>query len=94
MESDDERVSVVACNSILNRAYGTPRAAEEPKDDMTARLKGMSRAERLALMHKLLEPMSQYLQPGEDAESTVAVGEVIGGRATGMARLPGSRHSK
>jgi hypothetical protein len=94
VESADERVSVVACNSILNRAFGTPRAAEEPKDDMTARLKAMSRAERLALMHELLEPMQKYLPPDEDAELTLVVGEVVEGRATRMGRLAGPPHRK
>ena len=86
MESDDERVSVVACNSILNRAFGTPRpAVEEPKDDMAARLASMSREERLAEMMRLLKPMQRYLPPSEDVERTVAVGKAVGGRATEIA---------
>jgi hypothetical protein len=94
MESEDERVSVVACNAVLNRAFGTPRAAEEPKDDMTARLRAMSSADRLALMHGLLERMRLHLPPDEEAESTVVDGEAIGDQAAGGARLAGPRHSR
>src|SRR5271167_5095660 len=39
MESEDERVSVVACNSLLDRAFGKPKPIEEPKDDLDARVK-------------------------------------------------------
>ena len=65
MNSEDERVAVVACNSILDRAFGKPTAAEIEKDDMDARLKAMSSEERLALMHELLDPMRKYLTPAE-----------------------------
>ena len=54
MESEDERVSVVACNSILDRAFGKPKPAAEEKDDMDARLASMSREERLAEMTRVL----------------------------------------
>jgi hypothetical protein len=91
----DRRVIAVAANSILDRAFGRPMpAVEEPKDDTAAKLASMSREERLALMHELLEPMRKYLPPGEDAERTVAVGKVVGGRATEMGRLAGPRHDR
>jgi hypothetical protein len=62
MESEDERVSVVACNSLLDRAFGRPKpAVEEPKVDMAARLANMTRDERLALMHRMLERVQQRL---------------------------------
>jgi len=61
MDSRDERVSVVACNSLLDRAFGKPKVAEERKDSMEARLANMTREERLAEMRRLLEPMRQYL---------------------------------
>ena len=61
---------------------------------MTARLKTMSRAERLALMHKLLEPLRKYLPLGEEARPTVVDGEAMGARATGGTRLAGPRHSR
>ena len=88
----DRRVIAVAANAILDRALGRPKpAVEEPKGDMAVRLANMSREERLALMHKMLEPMRKYLPPGE---RTVADGEVVRGRAIGMARLAGPRHSR
>jgi hypothetical protein len=67
MESEDERVSVIACNALLDRAFGKPKAAVEEKDDMDAQLASMTREERLALMQQLLEPMRRYLPPGEEA---------------------------
>jgi hypothetical protein len=75
MESEDERVSVVACNALLDRAFGKPKPAVEEKDDMDARIASMSREERLAEMTRLLEPMRQYLPPGEDPGPTVVDGE-------------------
>ena len=88
----DRRVIAVAANSILDRAFGRPKpAVEEPKGDMAARLANMSREERLAEMNRLLERMRQYLPPGEP---TVADGEVVRDRATGMARLAGPPHRK
>jgi hypothetical protein len=74
LESEDERVSVVACNSLLDRAFGKPKAVEE-KDDMDAQLASMSREERLALMNNLLEPMRRYLPLGEDVGPAVVDGE-------------------
>jgi hypothetical protein len=94
MESEDERVSVVACNAVLNRAFGTPRAAEAPKDDMAARLANMSREERLAEMMRLLERVQRCLPPSEDTEPTVVDGEAIRDRAAGGARLQYSRHNR
>jgi hypothetical protein len=75
MESEDERVSVVACNALLDRAFGKPKPIEEPKDDMDAQLASMSREERLALMNNLLEPMRRYLPLDEDVGPAVARGE-------------------
>jgi hypothetical protein len=94
MESEDERVSVVACNSLLDRAFGKPRpVAEEKDDDLDARLKAMSREERLALMHELLEPMRKYLPPGEDF-GPVVDSEAGQDQSAGGARLAGPRHSR
>jgi hypothetical protein len=59
MESEDERVSVVACNSLLDRAFGKPKAAEVEKDDMDARLASMSREERLAEVTRLLADLER-----------------------------------
>ena len=51
----------VAANSLLDRAFGKPKVAEEKDDDMAARLAAMSRPERLALMEEMLESVQQYL---------------------------------
>jgi hypothetical protein len=71
MESEDERVSVVACNALLDRAFGKPKPAVEEKDDMDAQLASMTREERLALIQQLLEPMRKYLPPGEREAETI-----------------------
>jgi hypothetical protein len=47
MDSEDERVAAVACNSILDRALGKPKPVEEKKSDMEARLAAMTREQRL-----------------------------------------------
>jgi hypothetical protein len=61
MNSEDERVAAVACNAILDRAFGKPGPTKEEKDDLEARLANMTREERLAELRRLLEPMRQYL---------------------------------
>jgi len=61
LNSEDERVAAVACNSILDRALGKPKAVEEEKNDMEARLAAMTREQRLQYMRELLEPMRQHL---------------------------------
>jgi hypothetical protein len=61
MDSEDGRVAVVAANSVLDRALGKPKAVEEEKNDMEARLAAMTREERLTLMRDMLERVQQYL---------------------------------
>jgi len=61
MDSEDERVASVACNAILDRAFGRPRAAEEAKDDFVARITNMSREQRLARMAEILDSVRQNL---------------------------------
>jgi hypothetical protein len=73
----DRRVIAVAANSILDRAFGKPKPAVEEKDnDMEARLKAMTREERLAYAWELIEGARKYLPAAErdgdmiDGEST------------------------
>jgi hypothetical protein len=62
MDSEDQRVAAVACNSVLDRAFGRPGpAAKEEKEGMEARLANMTREQRLQYMRELLEPMRQCL---------------------------------
>ena len=43
MDSEDERVAVVDCNSILDRAFGKPGfVKEEEKDSLEARIANMT----------------------------------------------------
>ena len=67
MNSEDERVAAVACNAILDRAFGKPGPAKDEKDDFKARLGNMTREERLAEMQRLLKPVQKYLPalPGQ-----------------------------
>jgi hypothetical protein len=67
MGSDDERVAAVACNSILDRAFGKPAPVkEEHKDSIERRVANMTRQERLAHMASLIAPMRQYLSELDD----------------------------
>ena len=61
MDSEDERVAAVAANSILDRAFGKPKAMEEGNSDMETRLANMTREQRLAYLQELLEPVRQSL---------------------------------
>src|SRR4029077_12642993 len=61
MNSEDERVAAVACNSILDRALGKPKAVEEGKTDMETRLANMTREQRLQYLQELLGPLCQPL---------------------------------
>jgi hypothetical protein len=52
----------VACNSILDRAFGRPAQRKESEpDSIEARIANMTRVERLQRMHELLTPMRQHL---------------------------------
>jgi len=56
VESEDERVAAVACNAILDRAFGKPRPHQpEEKDDLVSRLERMSDEERLEEAREILE---------------------------------------
>src|SRR5215469_16175571 len=61
MDSEDERVAAVACNSILDRAFGKPGFVKDEKDSLEVRVANMTREERLARMAELLEPVKAYL---------------------------------
>jgi hypothetical protein len=76
--SDDERVAAVACNSILDRAFGKPRAEGEGIDSLELRVANMTREQRLARMRELLEPMRAYPHELRDEEEAEAKAAVIG----------------
>jgi hypothetical protein len=79
MDSDDERVAAVACNSILDRAFGKPRAEGEGIDSLELRVANMTREQRLARMRELLEPMRAYLHELHDEEEPEAEAAAIEG---------------
>ena len=80
MDSDDERVAAVACNSILDRAFGKPRAQGERIDSLELRVANMTREQRLARMRELLEPMRAYLHElHEEEEPEAEVTTICGG---------------
>jgi hypothetical protein len=71
----DRRVIAVAANAILDRAFGKPKPAAEEKDnDMEARLKAMTREERLAYAWELLEGARKYL-PADEREGETIEGD-------------------
>jgi len=61
MDCEDPRVAAVACNSVLDRALGKPKAVEEEKKGMEARLAAMTREQRLQYMQELLESVNDFL---------------------------------
>jgi alkanesulfonate monooxygenase SsuD/methylene tetrahydromethanopterin reductase-like flavin-dependent oxidoreductase (luciferase family) len=70
----------VACNSILDRAFGKPRLVkEEEKDSLEQRIANMTREQRLARMRELLEPMRQYLHERDEEEADAEVTTIEGG---------------
>jgi len=79
MDSDDERVAAVACNSILHRAFGKPGLVTEEKDSLEARIAAMTREEQLTRMRALLEPMRQYLHELDDEQADAKVTTIEGG---------------
>jgi hypothetical protein len=74
----DRRVIAVAANSILDRAFGKPKAAEGEKDDMDAQLASMSRKERLEYARQLLEGARMYL-PADEREAEMIEAETTDG---------------
>lgn len=93
MDSEDERVAAVACNSILDRAFGKPGLAKEEKDDFETRIANMTREERLAELQKLLSPMEKYLTEAERAEWATINGEA-GQERSARRELAGPRHTR
>jgi hypothetical protein len=79
MDSEDERVAAVACNSILDRAFGKSRAEEERIDSLELRVANMTREQRLARMAEILKPMRAYLHELHDEEEPEAEAATIEG---------------
>jgi len=69
MDSEDERVAAVACNSILDRALGKSKPAGEAKDDLVSRVEAMSPEERVRMARELLERAKRYVPAFEAALS-------------------------
>ena len=88
MDSEDERVAAIACNSILDRAFGRPGLAKEEKqDDLMTRITNMTREERLTRMKSLLEPMQQYLHELDEDRDRAEVATIEGGDRRRRRRL-------
>jgi hypothetical protein len=62
MESEDERVAAVACNSILDRAFGKPEPRRAEADDRMARLAQMTDEKRLAEAEDLVARAREALR--------------------------------
>jgi hypothetical protein len=63
MESEDERVAAVACQAILDRAHGKPRAApEDVKSSLEERMAAMSDQERHARLIELHARATQVIE--------------------------------
>jgi len=65
MDSEDERVAAVACNSILDRVFGKAKAAEEAKDDLVARVEAMTPRKGLGWPKSSLSARSDMSPPSK-----------------------------
>jgi hypothetical protein len=72
MDSEDERVAAVACNAILDRAFGRPKVAEETKDSLEERIRNMSREQRLTRMAEILASVRKYQRLSKRARAAPA----------------------
>jgi hypothetical protein len=72
MDSEDERVAAVACNAILDRAFGKPKGEGNQQDILEVRIANMTREERVAGMRELLEPMRAHLHDTDDGREAEA----------------------
>ena len=84
MASEDERVAAVACNAILDRAFGRPKVAEEAKDDFEAQLRAMTPEERIRMAQELLERGARYLPAFKAAQARSRKLRLASGVATGQ----------
>lgn len=50
MKSTDDRIALMACNSILDRAYGKPAQAVEHKGTVTHDISSLTDAELVAIL--------------------------------------------
>jgi hypothetical protein len=72
MWSDDERVAVVAANSVLDRAFGRVKAAEDPptaREEIEAMTPKERRRELVKLTRKALAMLGGRLIEGEADEA-------------------------
>jgi hypothetical protein len=63
MESPDERVATVACQAVLDRAFGRPRPTADKEPSLGDRLAAMSPQERRARLAELTERHCQLNRP-------------------------------
>jgi hypothetical protein len=62
MESPDERVAAVACQAILDRAYGKPRPTAERQMSLEERIAAMTPEQRRVRLAELTEKARQVLE--------------------------------
>jgi hypothetical protein len=77
MESDDERVATVACQAILDRAYGKARANAEKEPSLEDKIAALSPEERRARLVELLNKARQTLSQN-NVHTVIEVTEVEG----------------
>jgi hypothetical protein len=74
MGSTDERVATVACQAVLDRAFGKPRAMAEKQPSVEDEIMAMSPAERRAQLRALTEKALRVL--AEDSYGPMTAIEV------------------
>jgi hypothetical protein len=72
MESEDERVAAVACNAVLDRAFGKPQPQRLAKEEsLVERLKRMTPEERLEDMRRLVERAREVLERARSSDQVI-----------------------
>ena len=61
MESDDERVATVACQAILDRAFGRPHPTTDTQEKIEDSIASMTPEARLARLRELTEKALETL---------------------------------
>ena len=74
MESEDERVAAVACNAILDRAFGKPRPLPVEQDITLERLRAMTPEERERDAYELYERARRVLLEDDRRQQQEAEG--------------------
>jgi hypothetical protein len=66
LDSEDERVAMVAANAILDRAYGKPKESKETPEEKSLSLQGLSPSVLARLRSVMAEIVAAQALPAPD----------------------------